>query len=198
MHFEVAGSVGLEIEGHFPGHVSEVAQQVFVSAATLKDVTKGLDEPGPGRRVPPRVKARNGAVGDQKVSVRGDLVGHGGAVCLGGVAGPFQVDAVVQLIALASLDEEQLGFAGQRRTVLGVEWRPQAVRFVRVVSGVQDSQLAVAQHGNQDAVRVGMIFQGRLLKDTIHIFPGQIFVNPYLNENNENEPFNQKIKKDNK
>ena len=46
-------------------------------------------------------------VGDQKVSVAGDIVGGVPGIRLRG----HHLDAVVQLVALASLDEEQLGFA---------------------------------------------------------------------------------------
>ena len=70
-------------------------------------------------------------VGDQKVRMAGDLVGGGPGVRLRG----HHLDAVVQLIALASLDEEQLGFAGKTRALVRREVRPQTVGLVWLVTG---------------------------------------------------------------
>ena len=54
-------------------------------------------------------------VGDQKVSLAGDLVGGVPGIRLRGRG--HHLDAVVQLGALASLDKEQLGFSGQTRAL---------------------------------------------------------------------------------
>ena len=70
-------------------------------------------------------------VGDQKVSVAGDLVGGVPGIRLRG----HHLDAVVQLVALASLDEEQLGFAGKTRALIRREVRPQTVGLVWLVTG---------------------------------------------------------------
>ena len=69
-------------------------------------------------------------VGDQKVSVAGDHVGGVPGIRLRGQ----HLDAVVQLVALASLDEEQLGFAGKTRALIRREGRPQTVVLVWLVT----------------------------------------------------------------
>ena len=55
--------------------------------------------------------------------MRRDLVAERVGVSLG-VGHPLQVNASVQLIPLAGLDEEQLGLSGQGRAALGVEVSP--------------------------------------------------------------------------
>jgi hypothetical protein len=59
----------------------------------------------------------------EKVSMRGDLVAERVRVGLG-VIDSLEVNSGVQLISLASLDEEHLRLAGQRRAAFGVEVSP--------------------------------------------------------------------------
>lgn len=65
--------------------------------------------------------------------------------------------APVEFVALASLDEEHLGFTGQRGTSLGGEVTPDGFRLVRGVVGVQQAKLTVAQHRDYQAVVLRVI-----------------------------------------
>ena len=53
-----------------------------------------------------------------------------------------ELHAVVQLVALTRLDEEQLGLAGERWALLSAEVAPDSVRLVGGVGGVEDALLA--------------------------------------------------------
>ena len=88
---------------------------------SLDDVTEGLKrkvrtchlsgspctylyKPAASSGVPPAIKARDGAVCYQKVSMVGDLVGGGSSISL--CSG--HVDTMVQLVTLTSLQDKQV------------------------------------------------------------------------------------------
>ena len=72
VHDVVAGHVGLEVEGHLPGHPGEDGEEVGGVGLPLQDVHQRLNKPAACCCVPPAVETRNGAVDYQKVSVVGN------------------------------------------------------------------------------------------------------------------------------
>ena len=179
VHEIISRGVGLEVEGHLPCHPGQDGQQVPSLRLPGQDMAQRLYEPRPRRRVPPRVEAGDGRVGDQEVGVRRDLVAERGRVGLV-VAHLPQVHAGVQLVALTGLDEEELGLAGQGAAALGVEVVPQALGLVGVVRGVQGVELAVTEHGDEDAVGVGVVLHAGLLQQALDLLVAEVVVDPHL------------------
>ena len=174
MHEIIPRGVGLKVKGHSPGHPGQDGQQVPALRLLGQDVTQGLDEPGAGRGVPPGVKAGDGRISDEEVGVRRNLVAQGRRIRLVMmVTDPFQVHPRVQLVALTSLDEEQLGLAGQGSAALGVEVVPQPLGFVGVVRGVQGVHLAVAEHRHEDAVGVRVVLNRGLLQQPLDLLENE-------------------------
>ena len=56
--------------------------------------------------VPPGVETGDGAVGDQEICMSRDLVAEGVRVRLGGAGNVLQLDAAVELVALAGLSKK--------------------------------------------------------------------------------------------
>ena len=69
VHDVVPGHVGLEVEGHLPGHPGEDGEEVRGVGLPLQHVHQSLNKPAACCCVPPAVEARNGAVDYQKVGV---------------------------------------------------------------------------------------------------------------------------------
>jgi len=44
VHDEISRSVGLEVEGHLPGHAGQVRQQIPSGSKALKDATQRLEK----------------------------------------------------------------------------------------------------------------------------------------------------------
>ena len=74
VHDVVAGHVGLEVEGHLPGHPGEDGEEVGGVGLPLKHVHKSLNKPAACCCVPPAVEAGYGAVDYQKVGMVGNPI----------------------------------------------------------------------------------------------------------------------------
>ena len=64
----------------------------------------------------------------------------------------LELHTAVQLVPLAGLDEEELGFAGQAGTALGVEVGPHPVRLERLVGGVEDPHLTCGRNTKNNVI----------------------------------------------
>lgn len=169
VHEGVARRVGLEVERHAARHPGQDAEQVPGLGLPGQYVAQRLHEPGPRRRVAPRVEARDGAVGDEEVGVRRDLVAVRRRVRLRRVR--HHLDAGVELVALTGLDEEKLGLAGQGRALLRVEVGPQAVGLERLVRRVEDALLAWKRITNKERIKgLATIFN----KNTCALFTSRL------------------------
>ena len=75
----------------------------------------------------------------------------------------------VELVALAGLDEEELGLPGEGGAALGVEVGPEPVGLVGVVGGVEDAVLAVGEDGHEEAVGVVVVLVGAVLQEAVDV-----------------------------
>lgn len=199
VHVGILRSVGLETDGHNPlqmqtnhstfatftfaeslkgqyrdgGHQGE---EVILAAAFRQDVAERLDEPGSVGRVPPRIEARDGRVGDEEVRMGRDLVSdsrrrvrvrHPGKERRSSIQ-PVALTSLNQRLSTAdwdsklverywNLNHKDLGLAGQCGTLIRGEVRPELFRLVLLVLGVEDPVVPVGHECDQDAIVVAVI-----------------------------------------
>lgn len=158
VHRDVVRRVGFEVDGDALGDERQQRQQIVTSAVLPELQAESLHEPGAPGCVAPRVEARHRRVGDQKVRVR-RYAERDGRVAVG-LGALLHRDAAVEPVALAGLDEKELGLAGERGASVGREVRPDRVGLVGRVVGVEEAQLAVAQDRDDQAVVLRVVHFG--------------------------------------